>query len=88
MAEKTNRSDLVRHVAQRAAVSQDIAGHVLDAVLEKIEELAALGPVTIKGFGRFETRTLPERDARNPMTGKTIRAPERRRLAFRAAARR
>lgn len=80
-----NRTQLVQAVARRANVALYVADHVVDAMIEKIDELTDMGPLTIRGFGRFEKRTAPERLARNPRTGETMQVPARTRLAFKAA---
>lgn len=85
---RTNRSQLIEVAARRLNMSQDRTADVLDVILATINDLTALGPLSIRGFGRFEQRDHASRSVRNPRTGEMVTVAARKRLAFRAAPRR
>lgn len=79
-----SKSELVRSVAKRAGVSQEVTNRVLTALLHGRKGVLALRlragyEVVLPGFGRFKTRDSSWKWARNPATGATIRVPPRRR---------
>jgi DNA-binding protein HU-beta len=49
------------------------------------DDLVAGRRVLIPGFGIFKPKRRPEREGRNPQTGKVLKIAPRRRIAFRAA---
>ena len=80
-----NRSDLVERLAQSAGISNRDAELVVSAMLDRIGAGLAEGHrVELRGFGVFERRQRPERQARNPRTGEPVMAPERATVHFRA----
>jgi len=79
------KADLIRHMAEKADVTQKVATQVLDAALEAIREAAARGDrVNLPGFGAFVVVPTKERAARDPRTGAEIRIPAGRAVRFRA----
>lgn len=56
---------------------------IVEAVFAQITD-AAIGAVetSIPGFGKFKTKDTPEREARNPSTGETIKVAAARKLTF------
>ncbi len=79
------KADLIRHMAEKADVTQKVAAQVLDAALEAIREAAARGErVNLPGFGVFVVVPTKERAARDPRTGAEIRIPAGRAVRFRA----
>lgn len=77
------RNDLVRAVS-RLGLTETRAQQAVDHFFETIRQaLVEGGKVTLTGFGTWEWRERPPRDARNPKTGEKIRIPARRVLFFR-----
>jgi DNA-binding protein HU-beta len=59
---------------------------IVEAVFAAITSTATSGAETsIPGFGKFKVKDTPERDARNPSTGATIKVPAARKLSFQPA---
>jgi DNA-binding protein HU-beta len=78
-----NKAQLVDAVAGRLG-SRRAATDAVDAVLDTIVRALADGePVSVTGFGRFETVEQAERLARNPQTGQTVHIAARMRPRFR-----
>ena len=68
--------DVVREISQKTGVPQRIAGQVLEAFVNVVEEnLAAGNAVKILGFGKFYVIDRGERKGRNPQTGEEIVIP-------------
>jgi DNA-binding protein HU-beta len=79
------KAELVRCAAEKANVTQKVAGQVLDAALEAVQEAARRGDrVNLPGFGAFVVVATKERAARDPRTGAEIRIPAGRAVRFRA----
>ncbi len=80
-----NKQDLIKHIADTADVSQQVAAKVLDATLEGITASLKSGdPVTLVGFGKFDVSDRAEREGRNPLTGEKIKISARRAAKFTA----
>ncbi len=59
------------------------AGKALDAILESmVEELAAGGGVSIRGFGSFQVKTLAERQGRDFKTNQPVLIPAYKSVKF------
>jgi DNA-binding protein HU-beta len=59
---------------------------VVEAVFAAITAAATSGSETsIPGFGKFKVKDTPEREARNPATGATIKVAAAKKLTFTAA---
>jgi len=72
-----NKSELVDKIAAGAGLTKAQATDSLKATLDAIEgALIAKEAVALIGFGTFSTQDKPERQGRNPSTGKpmTIKA--------------
>ena len=68
-----NKGDLINKVAESAELTQAQAKTAVNSVFESISDSLAGGDkVTLVGFGTFSVRHSPERQGRNPATGKTI----------------
>ena len=66
--------DLNAAVAEATGMSKANAGAAVKAVLDSIQgALKSQDKVSITGFGVFEVNHRPERDGRNPQTGKQIK---------------
>ena len=67
------KPELVAAIADKADLSKDQAGHLLNTILEEITN--ALGendPVTLIGFGSFVQRHRGARAGKNPQTGEAL----------------
>lgn len=80
-----NKSELVdRIAANKDIASRAAAQSVLEDVLTAITSALKSGEsVTITGFGTFDVADRPERDARNPRTGQTVRVAASKAVKFR-----
>ena len=68
-----NKGDLINRVAESAELTQAQAKTAVNSVFEAISDaLAGEDKVTLVGFGTFSVRHSPERQGRNPATGKAI----------------
>lgn len=71
-----NRTGFVGVVAHRIGGDKRAAEAAVDAVFSTIIDRVAHGEkVVITGFGMFERKMRPARDARNPTTGTTVHVP-------------
>jgi DNA-binding protein HU-beta len=81
-----NKGELTKAVADRAGLSQNDAGKVIDAVFDIIANAAKKrDQVAIAGFGTFIAKTRNARVGRNPSTKEAINIPEKTALAFKPA---
>jgi len=82
----TSKSDLIAAVASDLGLSKAKATEAVDAVLSNIASLARGGRLTIRGFGKFETRTYKARTVRSGVlgAGNSVEVPERTRIVFKA----
>ena len=80
------KREIVRRVAERAALTQaqtqDIVQLTLEAISEAIVEEERL---ELRNFGVFEVKDRAPRKARDPRTGETMDVPARRVVTFRAS---
>lgn len=81
-----NKKELVKAVAEKAEMTQKLAGEVVDAVLETItDELVDGGEVSLTGFGKFSVTERAEREGRNPSTGEPMMIPASNSVKFKAS---
>jgi DNA-binding protein HU-beta len=70
-----NKRELIDAIADRMG-DKKTATEAVNAVLETIQAAVAQGDkVAITGFGVFEKAARPERTARNPATGESVKVP-------------
>ncbi|NLZ80011.1 MAG: HU family DNA-binding protein [Gammaproteobacteria bacterium] len=77
------KPELVAAIADKADLSKDQAGHLLNTILEEITN--ALGendPVTLIGFGSFVQRHRGARAGKNPQTGEALTIKASNTVAF------
>lgn len=76
-------NEIADKIAAEHGLTKVQAKAVVEAVFAHITE-AAVGAVetSIPGFGKFKTKDTPEREARNPATGATIKVAAARKLTF------
>ena len=71
-----NKNDVVTVLAERADISKNTAGHVLDAFMDLVQTTLNKGDkITLVGFGTFAVKQRQSRTGRNPQTGQTIQIP-------------
>jgi DNA-binding protein HU-beta len=81
-----NNSDLADTIAAAGDVSKAAARKIVDGVFIAIAEAAANGEeISLSGFGKFKVKDSPEREGRNPATGKTMTIKAAKKLSFTAA---
>jgi len=69
-----NRSDLINHVAENAALTKVQAEHAINSFTGAISKSLANGePVTLVGFGTFSVAERAARNGRNPQTGAALK---------------
>ncbi|MGV9535044.1 HU family DNA-binding protein [Streptosporangium sandarakinum] len=79
-----NKSQLIDAVAEHAELPKAVVAKVLSATFDVVPLAVAAGdPVTIPGFGTFETVERAERTGRNPQTGAELRIPASKAPKFR-----
>lgn len=76
--------ELVREVAKRCDVNQDVVNKVIDAVSETIVEVVMGGDeINLPALGKFKRKVNPAREGINPLTKKKIQIKESQTVAFR-----
>jgi len=80
------KTELIAKVAEKAGLKKAEAERAINAAIEALTEALAKGERTaISGFGIFNVKVRKERKGRNPQTGKEIKIPARKTVAFTAA---
>ncbi len=68
-----NKSELIKHIASKAGLTQAQATAALQAVeTSVIDTLANGGEVALVGFGTFKVNNRAARTGRNPKTGEEL----------------
>ncbi|ESQ84997.1 MULTISPECIES: HU family DNA-binding protein [unclassified Asticcacaulis] len=81
-----NTTDLVEKLAAAHSLTKANAKTIVDDVLKAITDAAVAGEeVNFPGFGKFKTKDVPAREARNPATGATIQVAASKKVSFQAA---
>lgn len=79
------KAELIASIAAKADLNKTSAEHVLNAILDAMQEmLAAEGKIILTGFGALEVQNRSERTGRNPRTGKPLTIPAAKVVKFRA----
>ena len=69
-----NKTELVAAIAEKTELSKKDAEKALKAFTDVVaEELKKGEKIQIVGFGTFEVAERPEREGRNPSTGKAMK---------------
>lgn len=77
------KSDLAAAIAEKADLTKDKAGQVLNVILDEISKsLGNADPVTLVGFGTFEKRHRGARTGKNPQTGEPVKIKASNTVAF------
>ncbi|MGN6096474.1 MAG: HU family DNA-binding protein [Bosea sp. (in: a-proteobacteria)] len=76
-------NEIAEKIAGEHGLTKAQAKAVVDTVFKQIAHAAASGSETsIAGFGKFKVKDMPEREARNPSTGATIKVAASKKLTF------
>ncbi len=79
----TTTNEIADKIAAEHNLTKVQSKAVVEAVFAAITAAATSGAETsIPGFGKFKVKDTPERDARNPATGATIKVAAQKKLAF------
>ena len=66
-----NKKELIKHTAQKTNLRSKDCLACINAITELISEVLKRGEVVhIAGFGKFETKVLPEHEFYNPISAK------------------
>ena len=77
------KAEFIDAVAQKSSLSKKDVNEALNAILETITEALKEGKtVSFIGFGSFSTVERAAREARVPLTGKTVQIPARKAVKF------
>ncbi|HHD75739.1 MAG TPA: HU family DNA-binding protein [Campylobacterales bacterium] len=77
------KAEFIDAVAEKSGLSKKDANEALNAILETITEALKEGQtVSFIGFGSFSTVEREAREARVPLTGKTVKIPARKAVKF------
>jgi len=70
------KSELASQLAERADLTQQVAGIIVDTVFDGMKEsLIRGGRIEIRGFGSFRVRDYPGYRGRNPKKGEPVKVP-------------
>lgn len=79
----TTTNEIADKVAADHGLTKAQGKAIVEAVFAAITSAATSGNETsIPGFGKFKVKDTPEREARNPATGATIKVAAARKLTF------
>lgn len=79
------KPELAAAIAEKADLSKDKAGQVLNVILDEITSSVAKGEdVTLVGFGSFAVRERAARTGKNPQTGAELKIPASKSVSFKA----
>jgi len=79
----TTTNEIAAKIAEEQGLSRAQAKTVVEAVFAAVTTAAVSDAETsIPGFGKFKVKNTPERDARNPATGATIKVAAAKKLVF------
>ena len=79
----TTTNEIADKIAFDHSLTKAQAKTIVELVISSITAAAVAGNETsLPGFGKFKVKNTPEREARNPSTGATIKVAAARKLAF------
>jgi DNA-binding protein HU-beta len=79
----TTTNEIADKIAGEHSLTKAQSKAIVEAVIASITEAAIAGNETsLPGFGKFKIKNTPEREARNPATGATIKVAAAKKLAF------
>ncbi|MGV1794312.1 MULTISPECIES: HU family DNA-binding protein [unclassified Rhizobium] len=81
--EMTTTNEIADKIAGEHRLTKVQGKAIVEAVIASITAAAVAGNETsLPGFGKFKVKETPEREARNPATGATIKVAAAKKLAF------
>jgi DNA-binding protein HU-beta len=79
----TTTNEIAEKIASDHGLTKVQGKAIVEAVFAAVTSAATSGAETsIPGFGKFKVKATPEREARNPSTGATIKVAAAKKLAF------
>jgi DNA-binding protein HU-beta len=82
----TTTNEIAEKIASEQNLTKAQAKSIVETVFASITTAAMSGAETsIPGFGKFKIKDTPEREARNPATGATIKVAAAKKLTFQPA---
>ena len=76
-------AEIADKIATEHKLTKAQAKAIVDSILKTITDAVASGAETnLAGFGKFKIQNKPEREARNPATGATIKVAASKKLTF------
>ncbi|MDQ0563042.1 DNA-binding protein HU-beta [Rhizobium mesoamericanum] len=82
----TTANEIADKIAADYGLTKAQGKTIVEAVFAAITAAATSGSETsIPSFGKFKIKATPERDARNPATGATIKVAAAKKLTFQPA---
>lgn len=79
----TTTNEIADKIASDNGLAKAQGKAIVEAVFAAITSAAVSGAETsIPGFGKFKVKDTPEREARNPATGATIKVAAAKKLTF------
>ncbi len=70
------KTELIKIAARKAGLTQAQMADAYQALMDTLEEALQEGDkVALVGFGTFEVKDIPAKDALNPATGEKIHVP-------------
>jgi DNA-binding protein HU-beta len=82
----TTTNEIADKIASEHSLTKAQGKAIIQAVIASITAAAVAGNETsLPGFGKFKVKETPEREARNPSTGATIKVAAARKLSFQPA---
>lgn len=79
----TTTNEIADKIAAEHGLSRVQGKAIVETVLAQITSAALGGAETsLPGFGKFKVKDTPEREARNPATGATIKVAASKKITF------
>jgi len=79
----TTTNEIAEKLSSEHGLTKVQSKAVVEAVLAAITAASVSGNETsLPGFGKFKVKATPEREARNPATGATIKVAAARKVTF------
>lgn len=79
----TTTTEIAEKIAGEHGLTKVQGKAVVESVLAAISAASVSGNETsLPGFGKFKVKATPEREARNPATGATIKVAAARKISF------
>ncbi|MFQ5664080.1 MAG: HU family DNA-binding protein [Terriglobia bacterium] len=86
MAKAMTKSQLVRHLAEKADVSKKMAACLLDELIDTaVKETKSKGTFALPGIGKLRKANRKARMGRNPQTGAPLKIPAKTVVRFRVS---